>query len=223
MPTPKAVLYATYVALFASLAAALADVLLLYSPNGGYEAKDMGFLLNIPANRMMLGHFLGIFCIPLSMLGLLHVFHCIKPAGKYLPYVVCFGAVYLGYPGVMYHGSVAYTAAFLQLANHGDVAAMGMVPHIRLLADPVAAFMPVAFIIVSLLFAYTVWNRETLYPRWMAFCNPFTFYLLCIVAYLTVPPIGNLLAPAGFNLSFFLFFICSLWAEGSATSRPQVV
>lgn len=205
---------ATYVALVAALLGAVADVLLLYNPAGGYELNDYVFTLDIPPTRMLIGHYLGIFFIPLEMLGLFQVYRALKPAGPTLSWGVIISALYLGFPGVVYHATVGFTASFLRSATNNPAVDMQATwEYVRLLSDPLAAVLPVGFFIMSGLLIYTILKQPTLYPRWMAACTPLTFYLLCVLAYLVVPSVGTILAPAGFNLSFFFFFAISLWAE----------
>ncbi|MDX2001481.1 MAG: DUF6796 family protein [Chitinophagales bacterium] len=213
---PKIIYQLTKLAIVAAFIGAVADVLLLYNPEGGYENGDYFFLTQISNFRLLAGHYIGIFFIPLAMMGLLHVYHCLKPAGVTLAAGICMATLYLGYPGVVFHGTVAFTANFLKLMINGDTNINSLMPYIRMLSDPLAIFMPLAFMTVSGLFVYTVIRRQTRYKRWMLFCNPLTFYSIFLVSYIVVPPVGEILLPAGFNLSFGLFFLCSLAAEKKA-------
>lgn len=207
---------ATYIALISAMLGAVADVLLLYNPAGGYELQGdlkYAFLLDLDANRVMIGHFLGIFFIPLEMLGLFQVHRALKPAGAYA-WAIVISALYLGFPGVVYHATVAFSKAFIDVkAANPQLAMEESWNHVIMLSDPLAAVLPIGFIIMSALLIYTILKQPTKYPKWMAACTPLTFYVICILAYLVVPGIGNVLAPAGFNLSFMLFFIFSLKAE----------
>ncbi len=203
---------AAKIAIAAAFMGAVADVLLLYSPNGGYETGDYQFLKDIDTNRIVVGHYLGLLFIPLEMLGLFHIYRCLKPAGGWLPWAVVVGALFIGYPGVAYHGMVAFIHT---LVNQGTADA-ALSEHLRLLSEPVGGALAVGGGVVAVLFAYTVLKKPTLYPRWMAFANPGTFYIVFALSYLIVPPVGNVLLPAAFNLSFMLFFACSLVAERKA-------
>jgi ABC-type Fe3+-siderophore transport system permease subunit len=200
---------AAKIAIAAALLGAIADVLLLYSPNGGYEVGDYAFLKDISTNRIVVGHYLGIFFIPLEMLGLFHIYRCLSPAGGWQPWAVVIGALFVGYPGVAYHGMVAFIHT---LVNQGTTDA-ALIEHLRLLSEPVGGALAVGGLAVAGLFAYIVLKKNTFYPKWMAWCNPGTFYILFALSYLVIPPVGNVLLPAAFNLSFLLFFSCSLLAE----------
>ncbi len=200
---------AAKVAIAAALLGAVADLLLLYSPNGGYETGDYQFLKEISTNRIIVGHYLGILFIPLEMLGLFHIYRCIKPAGGWMPWAVVMGALFVGYPGVAYHGMVAFIHT---LVTQGTADA-GLMEHMRLLSEPVGAALAVGGLAVAGIFMYIVIKKPTLYPKWIAFANPGTFYVVIAISYLLIPPVGNVLMPAAFNLSFLLFFACSLVAE----------
>jgi hypothetical protein len=213
-PIPKVVYTLAYVAIIAAFIGAVADVLLLYNPAGGYEKGDYFFLLPISEGRLLAGHYLGIFFIPISMLGLLHVYHSLKPGGITLAAIICLAAVYLGFPGVVYHGAVGPMAWFIHHSRTIMPPSPDSVPPVvHAYVDALAVALPLGFAIVSGLFTFMVWKRPTRYNKWMLFCNPATFYIVIIITYLVIPPVGNVLAPAGFNLSFMLFFICSLRAE----------
>ena len=203
---------ATYIALSAALLGAIADVLLLYNPAGGYENNDYLFLLDIEPNRILLGHYLGIFFIPLEMMGLFQVYRALKPAGKSLSWAVVISALYLGFPGVVYHGSVGYVGAMLRSVQENPILADEWL-YTRLLVDPLAAILPVGFVVMTVILIYTILKKPTNYKRWMAWCTPLSFYVLFLVSYLMIPPLGALLIPAGFNLAFFFFFLFSLKAE----------
>lgn len=200
---------AAKLAIAAALLGAVADVLLLYSPNGGYETGDYAFLADIDTTRIVLGHYLGIFFIPLEMLGLFHVYRCIRPAGPKLAWAVVLGALFIGYPGVAYHGMVA----FIHTLVANGLANEALLEHMRLLSEPAGGALAVGGGVVAALFLYTVLKRETRYAKWMAYTNPGTFYVLFAISYLVLPVVGNVLLPAGFNLAFACFFACSLVAE----------
>ncbi|CAN5356245.1 hypothetical protein BH09BAC1_BH09BAC1_02050 [soil metagenome] len=200
---------AAKIAIAAALLGAVADVLLLYSPNGGYEMGDYAFLRDISTNRIVIGHYLGIFFIPLEMLGLFHIYRCIKPAGGWMPWAVVIGALFIGYPGVAYHGMVAFIHTLVTQGTAGAA----LIEHMRMLSEPVGAALAVGGLAVAGVFMYVVLKKHTFYPKWMACTNPGTFYIIIALTYLLIPPVGNLLMPAAFNLSFALFFACSLAAE----------
>lgn len=200
---------AAKIAITAALLGAVADVLLLYSPRGGYETGDYQFLLDISQERIIIGHYMGIFFIPLAMLGLFHVYRCIMPAGGALPWAIVLGALFIGYPGVAYHGMVA----FIHTLVHQGGADAALLDYFRLLSEPVGGVLALGGGIVAILFMFVVLKRPTHYAKWMAFANPGVFYLVIALSYLLIPPVGNLLMPAAFNLSFAIFFACSLVAE----------
>lgn len=219
-PKTDMIRVATYIALAAALLGAVADVLLLYNPNGGYEMDDYRFMLDLAPTRILIGHFLGIVFIPLEMLGLFQVYRALKPAGEGWAWAIVVSALYLGFPGVVYHGTVASTSSVLRLMEQAPELVKPEWDFIRLQVDPLAAALPIGFVIMTIILTYVILKKPTLYPKWMAWCNPLTFYALFLICYLIIPPLGSLLIPAGFNLAFFFFFLFSLIAEGK--NRGQI-
>lgn len=206
---------ACIIALIAALVGAVADVLLLYNPAGGYETGDYSFLLTISDTRLLAGSFLGVFFIPFEILGLVHIYKAIKPAGKII-YPIIFLGVYAVFPGVAYHGTVGLTATFVkfseQLPDTYKAFSVERLEYIKSLFEPLGLALFVAFAIVSLLFAYVVVFKKTHYRSWMALFNPLAIYVVFVLLYLVYKPLGAILVPAGFNLAFFFFFLCSILA-----------
>lgn len=207
-----------YIAMLAALIGATADVLLLYNPAGGYEDQTYLFMLDISPDRLMWGHYLGIFFIPLELLGLFHVYKALKPANSKWLYVLFFFSIYSVFPGVVYHGTCAMTATVMKMNAVTPLPAFEEViwSYWKNLFEPLGLMLALGLLAISILLAYIILKKETNYNKWMAFCSPLTFYLIFLLFYLAIPSIGNFLIPAGFNLAFFFFFACSLWAVKKA-------
>jgi len=201
------------IAIIASLAGAAADILLLYHPAGGYEKSNYDFLVHISDTRLLAGSYLGILAIPLEILGLFHIYRALEPAGKIYAGAIVFLSVYIIFPGVAYHATVAFTATLVKLqpALTEELFAEKF-SFIKTLFEPLGAILFIGFAAVSLMFSYLVAFRQTHFKIWMALCNPLAFYMVFVALYLFVPVVGNFLIPAGFNLAFFFFFACSLLA-----------
>jgi len=207
-------LLATVLALIAALAGALADVLLLYHPAGGYTSGDYAFLSDIPWPRLVAGHYIGLLAIPLELCGFWLIYEGLKPAGRKPAIWLLALVAYLFFPGVAYHATVAFTAIWLQTGEALDPAAAALLqegmPLLIQLFEPLGLLFSIGFLAVSILFAWLVLARRTAFPRWLGICNPGVFYLSIMAVYWFYPPLGNLLLPAGFNLSIFLFLLLAL-------------
>src|SRR5438067_11865673 len=93
------------IGILAALAATVADISLQYSPTGQYGT--LLEFLHIPTWRLLLGHYVGIFAIPLVAIGYWQIAQALKPAGKWFSLPFFFIAAY----------SVTYGAAFHALST----------------------------------------------------------------------------------------------------------
>lgn len=201
------------IAMGAALLGALADVLLLYNPQGGYEAGNYLFLQDIGSQRLLWGHYIGILIIPLEALGLWFIYEGIKPAGKNIGLAVLVIGVYVIFPGVAYHTTVIFTAHFLklkqELPEESSAHLQELIPLWKSFSEPLAAVLFTGFAVASLLLVWVLVQKRTDFAKWLAWWNPLTFYAVFLILYLVLPAVGTLLVPAGFNLAFFLFFVCA--------------
>ena len=84
--------------------------------------------------------------------------------------------------------------------------------HKRLLYPLFGAFLA-ALIIGSFWFSYVVWTQPTLYPRWIAFTNPFILIVVFSLLESQLPaPLGGYIRPANANICFAVFFVISTFA-----------
>ncbi len=209
----KAINTLLFIAMAACLIGATADVLLLYSPNGGYEDQTYNFLRTISPSRLLWGHFLGVLFIPLELLGLFHIYRGLQPAGTKWVFPLLIITIFTIFPGVAYHATCAFTATLLQMQAQGGEEVQTLVVQqlsfLKSLFEPLGGFLAIGMIVLSLLFGHIVFWKETYFKRWVAFAMPLTFYIIFGLFYLLWPSIGNVLIPAGFNLAFFGMFVCS--------------
>ncbi|MEX0811630.1 MAG: DUF6796 family protein [Chitinophagales bacterium] len=202
--------YGLYIAMFGALLGGIGDVLLLYHPDGNYEAGDYLFLADIPPHRLLIGAYLGILFIPFQVFGLAVLYQKLKPAIEGKSWLFFFAIILTLFPGIAYHATCAFTGMYLRIAQ--DLPAdqsdymFQQFDFIKLLFEPLGAFLALGFFVLSFLYSFLIWKRETQLEKWKAWFNPALIYTFCIVVYLVFPLIGNVLAPAGFNLSLFLFF-----------------
>lgn len=196
-----------WLAVFGAGLGAVADVLLLYSPRGGYEDPDLAFMANISSERIFWGALLGVLAIPLEAGGLLLLYKRLLKAG----YAVARGSVVLGL--YMVALGTAVHAAFYGAGMALETGESG-----RALLSPVAGAFVLGFFTLFGLLIVLIGLGRTGLPRWMAFCTPVSVYLLCLLAYVLAPGLGNWLLPAGFNLGMLVFYALLLWLEGKRPS-----
>lgn len=174
------------------------DYCLLYSPQGGYLDGDFDFLSQISHSRMLWGHYLGLLAIPLEAAGLVLVWHGLRPLGERVAWIACCAGLYLMFCGVAYHGTVYPFAA--QVGGTADPALL------RPFSEPLGLAFAAVFMILVAVLTVTILRGKTAWPRSMALASPLLSYAAVMGLYLALPPVGNLLAPMGFNLSMAVFY-----------------
>lgn len=184
----------------------IADVLLLYTPNGGYETGDYRFLLDISYIRLLFGHYLGILFIPLEVAGFWVIYQLMLPIQRQLANIIWYTAVYVAFLGVTYHATIGLVGTYL---HHYDKAgnAQELLQELKWFYDPLAVILFIGFMIISGILFYVFYFKQNRWPKWMAFFNPFILYLLFGLLYLLWPAGGGVLLVAGFNLAILLNFI----------------
>jgi hypothetical protein len=70
----------------------------------------------------------------------------------------------------------------------------------------------VLILVISAVLVFTILRRPTLYPRWMAWFNPFGLLVVVFLLFLYVPAVGNYLMPTAMNVAHAVMFGASLWA-----------
>lgn len=198
------------VGIIASALSVTSDLLLMYNPDGNFFDPTYSYLKDIPAERMMIGHFMGIFFIPLELIGLLIVYAGLKPAGKKVATSMLVIGAYLGFPGVAYHGTVSFIAYILRNPMADQEAAFQW---FKMLSDPLAGVFVTGFFVVSLIFAIPTLKGKTLFPKWVAIFNPLMIYLVLVILYFVFPALGNFLIPTGFNLAIGIQILIA-WRTG---------
>lgn len=182
----------------AALFGCVADVLLLYSPNGGYHTFDYDFLKELPSGRVLAGHYLGILAIPFELCGLWVLSRSFKTGQNWI-----FGLfVFVITIGVAYHGSIVWVKSHLD--------AGGDIELVRPFFEPLGNGMVGLFLFLSSFYLFLVAKQKTNLPKGFVVLNPIVIYLLLILFYVAIPPLGNILIVAGFNICILLQ-IGGLW------------
>ncbi len=190
-----------WVSIIASLFAAIADMMILYSPNGGYHLMDYLYLKDVPYTRLLIGHYLGIFSIPMYLLGLWWVVKALKPAGDGVPVRAFSFLVFMLILGVLYHGLVAMI--WMLVDSQGDPTEL--IERGRVFFEPISTILVFLVIITSSIFSYWVMKGKSYFPKWIIYCTPVFSFVIFILLYIFVPIIGNYLIVSGFNLSVGIF------------------
>lgn len=207
-----------WVAIAAAALVSLADMALLYSPDGGYGFGSYEPLGSVPRWRLLVGHYLGILLLPAYVAGYWLVHRGLGPAGPWRSWPVFLLGSYAAVLGAACHGLFAPLSLIVQHGGADLARARTLLQGARGLVDPLHGLVNALLVLTSLWFAVTVLSRETRFPRWMAAANPLALALLFVLPYLFAP--GStpalLAAPASFNLAHLVFFALVTAALGRA-------
>ena len=208
---------------------AIGDVLLLASkvnlddyPNLIRFQKllsDAEKMVVLSPNRMIWGALLGVFSTPLILTGYWQVYQGLSGANEALAIttILLFGSATV--IGAFVHGTFYYMGEYVQALNkvdeHSQVIIADMIGRHRKVLIITYAPVLIFIIIASILFAFLVATKETLFPVWMAAVNPVTLTIAWLLIKRILPKlITDSLEGAGFNIAYFIFFTCTtltLW------------
>lgn len=199
-----------------ALSAGIADSLLLGSAASGrtFRRRQLDNLQYVSPGRLLAGHLLGLFSIPLMGFGIWQVYRALEPAGwqHALPPVLI--KAYTLVLGAGAHGCFAPLGAVMQRRRVGDewAADQGqrLVAQLKWMLYPAFVAFQLGLFVSSVWLAIVVWTQPTLYPRWMAAITPFSLFVVCSVVLDFIPrPLGGFILAAGINIGMFLFFLAS--------------
>ncbi len=199
--------------LVAALVSCIADVLLLYVQEGGYEQGDYSFLFGVSATRLLWGTYLGFLAIPFQLLGFLAVRQVLLPAGRQLVNGLSGLVFFLTVVGTAYHGQLGLYGFFMQQLNVGlkNAQLLTGLKNCPAFFEPLSTILMLLYVILSILLAYCVAYKPTHYRyRWVAWGNPALIYLVLLGFYWLNKPIGGLFMVAGLNFSIFLWLLLTL-------------
>lgn len=202
---------AAWVAICGAFLACIADILLLYAPEGGYFGDpDYLYLPDLDSTRLTVGHFLGILAIPLEAAGLYLIFLGMRPMNYWTARLLPLSGLYFMFPGVAYHGSLFALARLRQQPGINvleNLPAEAKMEALRPYSEFLAVLFVLGFGILFGLFTWYLARGKTLFARRTAFFSPIVIYPLALLLYLSWPPVGNFILPMGFNFAMLVFFV----------------
>lgn len=198
------------VAIIACLLGAIADVLLLYTPLGNYEANNYHFFYNISYNRLVIGHYIGILIIPFELAGFWQVYKTFVNVTKKQGVFFLIASLYALILGVVYHGMLGQLGTFMHLKNESifidNYTFTNTFTKLKFFLEPISAIMLLLFAMVCGLLFFYIQKQKTLLPKWVNFFNPLILYLCIIILYALFPAVFAGLLVAGFNAALAIFF-----------------
>jgi hypothetical protein len=204
-------------ALAGAVAASIGDLAILWVgwANDGWLGVPAA-----PAGTLLVGYYLGVFGIPLYVLGYAALADGIRDAApgaaRALRLLGAVGSVL----GAVVHG---LTGAL----THAAIRTGASTAPSDLLAIPEAAFLLPLWVIVALalatgsvVFAAAVRRGGTRFPRWMALCNPLVAAGIIAGLVAPFPTLAAFIVPAAPNLAHIVVFAAALLV--AADPHPSV-
>lgn len=198
------------------------DLLLQYHPQG-YEGAEA--FLGIAPWRVFTGHFLGVFTLPLEIIGYWLVCTLMLQQAprlfRVLFWVIAYGIVI----GTVFHGTFMAMVFAQQAAAGAPASAQGtfltLETQLNIAIVPLSLFFLVCYLTMWGIFTVTILRKSSPFPRWMVFFTPALWSLLIVLLYEShaAPWLGNLLYPAVLSLPHLVFYVlCTMvvWRRSEA-------
>lgn len=214
---PKTIVGLGALATFGAFMSVLADVLSAWSPNTSQMATafsvDLENIIGLYEDKArwtyVLGNYVGVYFIPLHILGFFLVFQALKPASTTWARVFLALALYLTPIGAGLHGTLAFIGDVIQSRD------AGLIHGIRDYWQPWAYSVAGGFATVSALILLLILTGRSLYPQWMALVSPLTIALFSAVVIAALPDsaagMKSFLSLTGLNLPLMIFFPMTTW------------
>jgi hypothetical protein len=191
-----------------ALIAVAGDEILQYSPQGYSSIAAVERAL--PFWRLLTGEMLGVLGIPLCLVGYWCVCQTLRLSNVKGTRVIFWLAAEALVLGVVSHAIVS--SEFMVMQTGSTSALTTLANTLQYSAIIPGSLFLLGYLAVSICYFVAVIAGHTLYPRWMAFVNPFLLSLLIELLSVSnvLPVVGNVLAPAWLSIPHVIFFALSL-------------
>jgi hypothetical protein len=195
-------------AICAAALLAVADVALLYSPDGGALSAGHQGLADVASWRLLLGHYLGILLLPAYIPGYWLVKHGLRGAGAWSSWAVFLLGSYAAAIAIARHALVAPLALIARLGGSEPPGSSPLLALARGYAEPVQGLVAGLLLLASIWFAVAVLSGRSRFPRWLAAANPMALALLLVATHLLTSGFrpSPFAAQAAFDLAHLVFF-----------------
>lgn len=188
------------IALIASLLACISDIILLYVPNYDYFSGSYDFYRHLSPSRMILGHYLGIVCIPMQLLAVPWVSSKISIENKKEQLIISLLLFYTVLMGCIYHASCALIGAEIDVLEN----------QYSILFEPIAVLFIIGLAIISIMISIKIFKGSTEFRKSLGLLNPICIAIIIyFIDYITSFNMAWATV-AAFNLSILLFLCFSL-------------
>lgn len=187
---------------------ALADLALLYSPDGGYGFGSYEPLAGVPRWRLLAGHYTGVLLLPAYIGGYWLASWALRAAGARWSWPVFILGAWGTAVAVGYQAMLSLLALVVQLGAGEPALSAALLERAGAFTEPLHATVNVLFVAASAWFAAAVLSGRGGLPRWLAAAVPMLAALAFELPYLLAPRLtpALVLAPASFHLGHLVFF-----------------
>ena len=217
MTNPKTIIGLGVLATFGAFMGMLADVFSAWSPNT--SEMETAFSVSLESIRglyeekprwtYVLGNYLGVYFIPLHILGFFLVYQALKSASTKWAIIFLVLGLYLTPIGVGLHGTLAFVGDIIQSRD------AGLIDGIRDYWQPWAYSLVFLYAIVSVLILMLILTGRSLYPRWTALVSPIALVVFTGIVIAILPDSATglkaFLSLTGLNLPLMIFFAITTW------------
>ena len=190
----------------------ISDFILIGRPSNAYTFLKLGTqsMADMSQWRITVGAFLGIIVLPFQILGLMPLYHGLKPAGRILPLIVVITTAHTLIMGIAFHISYAFIGSGWKLyynADLGNIITTEIVTRFDFYWKLLVIIMFVELLFSSIIYVVIIMKGSTIYPKWMALLNPLCVLIILFPFVFILPaPIGGFIAPAYLNITTLVFF-----------------
>jgi hypothetical protein len=225
--TRKHLLWLGVISILASAGGVVADLILTYDPQGKYSLMTPA-PLTIALWRVFVGSFLGVFCIPLTIVGYWVVCIVLREAAPRLFRSLFWVIAYAIIIGTVFHSTFLAVILVEQTAHTVTGAVQTSLLQLRnelfVFSLPLAIFFEACYLVFWSIIAVTILRTKTRYPKWIVLFVPALGSLVIAATYEShiIPVLGNLHYPTILSLPHLVFFLLStivLWRRPASERK----
>lgn len=215
--TRKRLLWMGIFSILAALGCVVADLILEYDPQGNYSLTTPA-PLTIALWRVLVGSFLGVVCIPLTIIGYWIVCVVLRATAPRLFRVLFWGIAYCIVIGTVFHSTVLAVILVGQVAHNVNGVAQSSLLQLQttllVFSLPLGIFFEICYLLFWGIVVVTVLRTATLYPKWIVLFVPALLSLIIAIVGRShvVSVLGNILYPTVLSLPHLVFFLLSTMA-----------
>jgi hypothetical protein len=191
------------------MALTASDLLLVWSPDRNLDVFRAA--ADKTNERVFGGVVLGVFSIPLVLVGVAYLWRGLAPAGVWLaaPPLLLTGFAYV--VGAGFHALIGPFLLAIRDAGATTAAGSPLLQQMYRQFHMLRTGLWLSILAASLALLVVLLSGQTLYPRWVAAVSPFPVLVAFrIVARVAPPAVAGALVPAGGNLATLSFLVISL-------------